>query len=115
SRASLGSRFLSSRPLTYAPFGPVPTCQAFHAGRDEVDPLQVAGLRARGFSWNQIAHKLEVGRGMAERAFRTLSQKPLRLVMVMRYVHPGEAYRTEAVEKLEKVNAARKIAEFEKK
>jgi len=35
--------------------------------------------------------------------------------MVMRYVHPGEAYRTEAVEKLEKVNAARKIAEFEKK
>src|SRR5207247_10526634 len=60
----------SSRPLTYAPFGPVPTCQAFHAGRDEVDPLQVAGLRARGFSWNQIAHKLEVGRGMAEQIGR---------------------------------------------
>src|SRR5881409_1432912 len=45
--------------------------------RVEVDPLQVAGLRARGYSWNQIAGKLGVGRGTAERAFRTLSQKPL--------------------------------------
>src|SRR5206468_6435359 len=44
--------------------------------RVEVDPLQVAGLRARGLSWNQIAEKLDVGRGTAERAFRTLSQKP---------------------------------------
>jgi DNA invertase Pin-like site-specific DNA recombinase len=47
--------------------------------RVEVDPLQVSGLRARGLSWNQIAEKLKVGRGTAERAFRTLSQKPLSL------------------------------------
>jgi len=46
--------------------------------RVEVDPLQVAGLRARGLSWNQIAEKLGVGRGTAERAFKSLSQKPLR-------------------------------------
>src|SRR5262249_56834867 len=45
--------------------------------RVEVDPRQVAGLRARGFSWNQIADKLSIGRGTAERAFRSLSQKPL--------------------------------------
>src|SRR5262249_11637944 len=45
--------------------------------RVEVDPLQVVGLRARGFSWNQIANKLGVGRGTAERAFKLLSQKPL--------------------------------------
>src|SRR5262245_16996355 len=45
--------------------------------RVEVDPLQVAGLRARGLSWNQIADKLGVGRGTAERAFKLLSQKPL--------------------------------------
>src|SRR5499433_1191270 len=45
--------------------------------RVEVDPLQVAGLRARGLSWNQIADKLHVGRGTVERAFRSLSQKPL--------------------------------------
>jgi DNA invertase Pin-like site-specific DNA recombinase len=45
--------------------------------RVEVDALQVAGLRARGLSWNQIAETLSVGRGTAERAFRTLSQKPL--------------------------------------
>jgi DNA invertase Pin-like site-specific DNA recombinase len=44
----------------------------------EIDPLQFAGLRARGLSWNQIAEKLGVGRGTAERAFRSLSQKPLR-------------------------------------
>ena len=45
--------------------------------RVEIDPHQVAGLRSRGYSWNQIAEKLNVGRGTAERAFRTLSQKPL--------------------------------------
>ena len=45
--------------------------------RVEVDPLQVAGLRARGLSWNEIANKLSVGRGTAERAYRSLSQKPL--------------------------------------
>jgi hypothetical protein len=45
--------------------------------RVEVDPLQVTGLRSRGLSWNQIAQKLNVGRGTAERAFRSLSQKPL--------------------------------------
>jgi len=44
----------------------------------EVDPLQVAGLRSRGLSWNQIAETLSVGRGTAERAFKSLSQKPLR-------------------------------------
>jgi len=44
--------------------------------RVEVDPLQVAGLRARGHSWNEIAGKLGIGRGTAERAFRSLSQKP---------------------------------------
>jgi hypothetical protein len=38
-----------------------------------------------------------------------------KLVMVMRYVHPGEAHRMDAVKKLEAVNAARQIAEFEKK
>ena len=45
--------------------------------RVQVDPLQVAGLRSRGLSWNQIAETLCVGRGTAERAFRSLSQKPL--------------------------------------
>jgi DNA invertase Pin-like site-specific DNA recombinase len=45
--------------------------------RVEVDPLQVAGLRARGLSWNEIAGQLEIGRGTAERAYRSLSQKPL--------------------------------------
>ncbi len=44
--------------------------------RVQVDPRQVAGLRARGLSWNEIARKLGIGRGTAERAFRTLSQKP---------------------------------------
>jgi DNA invertase Pin-like site-specific DNA recombinase len=44
--------------------------------RVEVDPLQVAGLRSRGYSWNQIAEELNVGRGTAERAFKSLSQKP---------------------------------------
>jgi DNA invertase Pin-like site-specific DNA recombinase len=45
--------------------------------RVDVDPHQVAGLRTRGLSWNEIADKLNVGRGTAERAFRSLSQKPL--------------------------------------
>jgi DNA invertase Pin-like site-specific DNA recombinase len=44
--------------------------------RVEVDPLQVAGLRIRGHSWNEIAEKLGIGRGTAERAFKSLSQKP---------------------------------------
>lgn len=38
-----------------------------------------------------------------------------KLVMVMRYVHPGEAHRIEAVKKLAVFNANRQIAEFEKK
>ena len=45
--------------------------------RIEVDPRQVAGLRARGLSWNEIAAELGIGRGTAERAYRSLSQKPL--------------------------------------
>lgn len=44
--------------------------------RVEVDPRQVAGLRARGLSWNQIAEQLNIGRGTAERAFRSLSRNP---------------------------------------
>src|SRR5207247_9271769 len=43
--------------------------------RVEVDPLQVAGLRARGLFWNQTVVKLYVGRGTAERAIRTLSDE----------------------------------------
>src|SRR5262245_32345332 len=43
--------------------------------RAEVDPRQVAGLRANGYSWNEIAQKLGIGRGTAERALKTLSQK----------------------------------------
>jgi hypothetical protein len=35
--------------------------------------------------------------------------------MVMRYVHPGEARRNEAVKNLKAVNAAREIAECEKR
>ena len=35
--------------------------------------------------------------------------------MVMRYVHPGESHRIDAVKKLAIANAARQIAEFEKK
>jgi hypothetical protein len=41
----------------------------------EVDPRQVAGLRARALSWNQIAGQLGIGRGTAERAYSSLSQK----------------------------------------
>jgi DNA invertase Pin-like site-specific DNA recombinase len=44
--------------------------------RVAVDPLQVAGLRAKGMSWNQIAEKLNVGRGTVERALKSLTQKP---------------------------------------
>ena len=44
--------------------------------RVEVDPLQVAGLRAIGLSWNKIAEKLNIGRGTAERAFRSLPKNP---------------------------------------
>ena len=44
--------------------------------RVEVDPLQVAGLRAMGLSWNQIAEKLDIGRGTAERAFKSLPKNP---------------------------------------
>src|SRR5262249_33671728 len=46
--------------------------------RVEIDSLQVAGMRSRGLSWNQISAKLKVGRGTAERAFKMLSQKPSR-------------------------------------
>ena len=35
--------------------------------------------------------------------------------MVTRYVHPGEAHRADAVQKLEVANAAKEIAEAEKK
>jgi len=45
--------------------------------RVEIDPLQVTGLRTRGYSLNQIANKLGVGRGTIERALKSLSQKPL--------------------------------------
>src|SRR5262245_54764134 len=45
--------------------------------RVDIDPLQVAGLRARGLSLNQIADRLNVGRGTAERALKSLSQKPV--------------------------------------
>jgi len=38
-----------------------------------------------------------------------------KLVMVTRYVHPGEAHRADAVQKLEVANAAKEIAEAEKK
>jgi DNA invertase Pin-like site-specific DNA recombinase len=44
--------------------------------RVEVDPLQVSGLRARGHTWDQIAAELGVGRGTAERAFRSLPKNP---------------------------------------
>jgi DNA invertase Pin-like site-specific DNA recombinase len=40
--------------------------------RVEVDPLQVAGLRSRGKSWNQIAHELGIGKGTAQRAVASL-------------------------------------------
>jgi len=46
--------------------------------RVEIDPLQVAGLRACGLSLNEIADKLGVGRGTVERALKSLSQKPSR-------------------------------------
>jgi DNA invertase Pin-like site-specific DNA recombinase len=40
--------------------------------RVDVDPLQVAGLRSRGKSWNQIASELGIGKGTAQRAFGSL-------------------------------------------
>jgi DNA invertase Pin-like site-specific DNA recombinase len=40
--------------------------------RVEVDPRQIAGLRARGRSWNQIADELGIGKGTAQRAFARL-------------------------------------------
>ena len=50
--------------------------KALDRPRVEIDPLQVAGLRSRGLSMNQIAEKLGVGRGTVERALNSLSQKP---------------------------------------
>src|SRR5689334_23137843 len=44
--------------------------------RVDVDPLQVAGLRARGKSWNQIARQLQIGKGTAQRAFDNLPKNP---------------------------------------
>ena len=41
-----------------------------------VDPLQVAGLRAVGRSWNEIARELGIGRGTAERALQSLPKNP---------------------------------------
>jgi DNA invertase Pin-like site-specific DNA recombinase len=43
----------------------------------QVDPLQVAGLRSRGRSWNQIARELGIGKGTAQRAFDSLPKIPL--------------------------------------
>lgn len=40
--------------------------------RVEVDPRQIAGLRARGRSWNQIANELGIGKGTAQRAAQSL-------------------------------------------
>jgi DNA invertase Pin-like site-specific DNA recombinase len=40
--------------------------------RVEADPRQIAGLRARGLSWNQIANQLGIGKGTAQRAFASL-------------------------------------------
>src|SRR5215470_18522958 len=54
--------------------------------RVEVDPRQVAGLRARGLSWNQIADKLSIGRGTAERAFKSLSQKPVSMPTTVEHI-----------------------------
>ena len=40
--------------------------------RVEVDPRQVAGLRLRGKSWNEIAKELGIGKGTAQRAVGSL-------------------------------------------
>ena len=40
--------------------------------RIDVDPRQIAGLRARGHSWNQIASQLGIGKGTAQRAYANL-------------------------------------------
>jgi DNA invertase Pin-like site-specific DNA recombinase len=42
----------------------------------QVDPLQIAGLRSRGRSWNQIAQELGIGKGTAQRAFDSLPKIP---------------------------------------
>src|SRR5262245_43408201 len=44
--------------------------------RIEVDSRQVAGLRARGRSWNQIAKELRIGKGTAQRALAGLPKTP---------------------------------------
>jgi DNA invertase Pin-like site-specific DNA recombinase len=45
-----------------------------HIGRPkaDVDARQIAGLRARSRSWNQIASELGIGKGTAQRAFESL-------------------------------------------
>jgi DNA invertase Pin-like site-specific DNA recombinase len=45
-----------------------------HIGRPkaDVDARQVAGLRACGRSWNQIARELGIGKGTAQRSFQSL-------------------------------------------
>ena len=40
--------------------------------RRDVDPLQIAGLRSHGKSWNEIARELGIGKGTAQRAFESL-------------------------------------------
>src|SRR5215467_3047391 len=42
----------------------------------QVDPLQVAGMRSRGRSWNEIARELGIGKGTAQRAFGSLPKIP---------------------------------------
>jgi DNA invertase Pin-like site-specific DNA recombinase len=42
----------------------------------QVDPLQVAGMRSRGRSWNEIARELGIGKGTAQRAFDRLPKIP---------------------------------------
>src|SRR5215471_10481179 len=44
--------------------------------RVDVDPRLVAGLRARGRSWNEIAQELNIGKGTAQRAFQALPKNP---------------------------------------
>src|SRR4030095_10033851 len=44
--------------------------------RVDVDPLQVAGLRKIGKSWNEIARELGIGRGTARRAAVECFPKP---------------------------------------
>jgi DNA invertase Pin-like site-specific DNA recombinase len=44
--------------------------------RVEVDSRQIAGLRARGRSWNQISKELGIGKGTAQRALANLPKIP---------------------------------------